>query len=69
MTGPDHVSIDKAMVDARKFIKSASNPSPAAALPQGFSMTQKLFTSSLPANTQDGSPFTTETRLVVVASR
>jgi hypothetical protein len=60
MTGPDHVSIDKSMVDARKFVKSASNPSPAAALPQGFSMTQKLFTNSLPANTQDGSPFTTD---------
>jgi hypothetical protein len=60
MTGPDHVSIDKAMVDARKFIKSASNPSPAAALPQGFSMTQKLFTNALPANTQDSAPFTTD---------
>lgn len=60
MTGADHVSIDKSLVDARKFIKSASNPSPAAALPQGFSMTQKLFTNALPANTQDGSPFTTD---------
>jgi hypothetical protein len=60
MTGPDHVSIDKSMVDARKFVKSASNPSPAAKLPQGFSMTQKLFTNALPGNAQDGSPFTTD---------
>ena len=62
MTGPDHVSIDKAMVDARKFVKSASNPSPAAALPQGFSMTQKLHTNALPANTQDAAPFASGAR-------
>jgi hypothetical protein len=60
MTGPDHVSIDKSLVDARRFVKSASNPSPAAALPQGFSMTQKLYTNALPGNAQDGSPFTTD---------
>ena len=58
MSGPDRVSIDKSMIDARKFVKSASNPSPAKTLPQGFDMKQELRSKSFPSGTLDGSPFT-----------
>ena len=59
MTGPDKVSIDKSMVDARKFVKSASNPSPAKTLPVGFTMAQKLHAKAWPSGKLDGTPFTT----------
>ena len=59
MTGTDNVSIDKSMVDARRFVASASNPSPAAALPQDFTMTQKLHAKGFPSGRLDGAPFTT----------
>jgi hypothetical protein len=59
MAGPDKVSIDKSMIDARKFVKSASNPSPAKTLPQSFSMAQQLRAKTWPSGTLDGSPFTT----------
>jgi hypothetical protein len=58
MAGPDKVSIDKSMVDARKFVKSASNPSPSKPLPQDFSMTQKLHAKAFPSGKLDGTPFT-----------
>ena len=59
MTGTDKVSIDKSMVDARKFVKSASNPSPAKPLPAGFTMTQKLHAKTWPSGRLDGAAFTT----------
>ena len=59
MAGPDHVSIDKAGIDARKFVKSASNPSPAKTLPQDFKMTQKLHAKTWPIGALDAKPFTT----------
>jgi hypothetical protein len=58
MAGPDNVSIDKAGVDATKFVKNASNPSPAKSLPAGFSMTQHLLAKSFPSGKLDGTEFT-----------
>jgi hypothetical protein len=58
MAGPDKVSIGKS-IDANPFVKNASNPAPAKALPQGFSMTQKLHAKTFPAGTLDDTPFTT----------
>jgi hypothetical protein len=58
MKGDDTVSIDKAMIDANKFVKTASNPTPAKALPAGFTMTQHLRAKSLPSGTLDAAAFT-----------
>jgi hypothetical protein len=58
MRGDDNVSIDKGMIDANKFVKTASNPSPAKTLPVGFSMTQHLHAKSLPSGNLDAAPFT-----------
>jgi hypothetical protein len=58
MGGPDKVSIGKG-IDASPFVKNASNPTPAKALPQGFSMTQKLHAKTFPDATLDATPFTT----------
>jgi hypothetical protein len=58
MAGPDNLSIGKG-IDATPFVKNASNPTPAKALPQGFTMTQKLHAKSFPDGTLDASPFTT----------
>jgi hypothetical protein len=58
MKGDDHVSIEKGMIDANKFVKTASNPSPAKTLPAGFTMTQHLHAKSLPSGKLDGSAFT-----------
>jgi hypothetical protein len=57
MTGPDNVSVDQSLIDANTFVKSASNPSPANSLPQGFTMTQHLFTKTFPAGTLDSAAF------------
>lgn len=57
MAGPDNVGIDKAMVDVGKFVKSASNPSPTAALPVGFTMVQHLHAKSLPSGSLDATAF------------
>ena len=57
MAGPDNVSIDKDMIDANRFVASASNPSPAKTLPAGFAMTQHLHAKSFPSGALDGSPF------------
>jgi hypothetical protein len=57
MAGPDNVSIDKAGVDATKFVKNASNPSPAKSPPVGFSMTQHLFAKSFPSGRLDAAEF------------
>ncbi len=59
MVAVDKVSISKGGIDANKFIKNASNPAPAATLPQGFSMTQKFHAKSLPSGKLDDAPFTT----------
>jgi hypothetical protein len=59
MVKPDHVSIDRHMVDARKFVKSASNPSPAGTLPQSFTMDQNLHAKTFPSGKLDGAAFTT----------
>jgi hypothetical protein len=58
MMGDDHVSIDKGMIDANKFVKTASNPSPAKTLPVGFTMVQHLHAKSLPSGKLDAAPFT-----------
>jgi hypothetical protein len=58
MAGTDNVSIGSG-IDASPFVKNASNPSPAKALPQGFTMTQKLHAKTFPAGTLDDAPFTT----------
>jgi hypothetical protein len=59
MAGPDKVSIDKQGVDARKFVKSASNPAPGKTLPQDFTMTQKLHAKTWPKGALDAQAFTT----------
>jgi hypothetical protein len=56
MVKPDNVSIGKG-IDANKFVKSASNPTPAKSVPVGFSMTQHLHAKSLPSGTLDAAPF------------
>jgi hypothetical protein len=58
MRGDDNVSIEKGMIDANKFVKTASNPTPAKTLPVGFSMTQHLHAKSLPSGNLDAAPFT-----------
>src|SRR5262249_32426466 len=42
--GGDHdtITIERSMVDVGKFLKSASNPAPAQALPASFTVTQSL---------------------------
>jgi hypothetical protein len=55
----DKVSISKGGIDAKPFVKNASNPSPAKKLPQGFSMTQKLHARTFPSDKLEDSPFTT----------
>jgi hypothetical protein len=57
MAGPDNVAIDKSMIDVGKFVKSASNPSPANSLPVGFTMVQHMHTKSLPSGTRDSATF------------
>jgi hypothetical protein len=59
MAGPDKVSIGKDGIDASPFVKNASNAKPAAALPQGFNMTQKLHFKTLPSGKLEDAPFTT----------
>lgn len=59
MNTVDKVSISTAGIDAAPFVKNASNPSPAKALPQGFKMTQKLHARTLPSDTLEDAPFTT----------
>jgi hypothetical protein len=59
MAGPDGVSISTAGIDAGKFVKSASNPTPAQTLPAGFNMTQKFHAKTYPADTLEDAPFTT----------
>jgi hypothetical protein len=59
MGGPDNVSIGAAGVDAQPFVKSASNPTPAKSLPQGFTMTQKLHAKTFPSGQLEAAPFTT----------
>jgi hypothetical protein len=59
MAGPDNVSIGAKDVDAGPFVKSASNPTPAKSLPQGFTMTQKLHAKTFPSGQLEGTPFTT----------
>jgi hypothetical protein len=59
MAGPDNVSIGAAGVDAQPFVVSASNPTPAKTLPQGFSMAQHLHAKSFPSGRLDATPFTT----------
>jgi hypothetical protein len=39
------------------FVQNASNPAPAAKLPQGFTMTQHLKAKNLPSGAWDASPF------------
>jgi hypothetical protein len=58
MAGPDNVAIGATGVDVGPFVKSASNPSPKGALPQGFTMTQNLHAKTFPAGTLDTTPFT-----------
>jgi len=58
MAGDDNVSIGKAGIDANKFVKTASNPTPAKTIPVGFSMTQHLHAKSLPSGNLDAAPFT-----------
>jgi hypothetical protein len=58
MAGPDKVSIDKAMIDAGKFVAGASNPAPAKTLPQDFTMEQKLHSKTFPSGAIDAAPFT-----------
>jgi hypothetical protein len=58
MKGDDHVSIDKGMIDANKFVKTASNPTPAKTLPVGFTMTQHLHAKALPSGNLDAAAFT-----------
>ena len=60
MAGPDNVSIGK-QIDASPFVPNASNPKPAAALPQGFDMTQKFHFRTLPSDKLEDAPFTTTT--------
>jgi len=59
MTGPDNVSIDQSMIDANKFVKTASNPSPAKSLPVGFSMTQHFTAKSFPSGKMGTTDVTT----------
>jgi hypothetical protein len=59
MAGPDNVSIGAAGIDAQPFVVSASNPTPAKTLPQGFAMAQHLHAKSFPSGRLDASPFTT----------
>ena len=59
MTGTDNVSIDHTKVDAQPFVKSASNPTPAKTLPQGFTMTQKLHNKTFPSGALEATPFAT----------
>ncbi len=57
MTGPDNVDIGKAMIDVGRFVKSASNPTPANTLPVGFTMLQHLHAKSFPSGTLDATAF------------
>jgi hypothetical protein len=57
MNGPDNVSIGKSLINANKFVTSASNPTPAKTLPVGFSMTQHLHAKSFPSGALDAAPF------------
>ena len=59
VAGPDNVTISTKGIDAGKFVKSASNPTPAQTLPAGFNMTQKLHAKTYPADTLEDAPFTT----------
>ena len=56
MAGHDTVSMDGS-VDAQPFISSAANSAPAAALPQGFAMTQNLHATSFPSGRLGATPF------------
>ena len=60
MNLPDNVSLSQGL-DASQFVNNASNPKPAAALPQGFDMTQKFHFKALPSGKLEDAPFTTTT--------
>jgi hypothetical protein len=57
MNGVDNVTIAKAGLDVRPFVKSASNPAPKLTLPQSFTMVQHMHAQSLPSWTFDAKPF------------
>jgi len=59
MTGTDDVEMHSKDVDAGDFVASASNPSPKASLPAGFSMDQELHAKSFPSGNLDATAFTT----------
>jgi hypothetical protein len=59
MTAPDNLGIKKSIIDVRKFIKSASNPSPEAKLPQTFTFSQRLHARTFPSKKLHAEPFTT----------
>ncbi len=59
MAGPDNVTIDAASVDIGKLVHSTSNPARTATMPQGFTMTQRLFATVLPGGALEGTPFLT----------
>jgi hypothetical protein len=50
MTTPDHVSIEKDLVDARPFVKNASQPT-AKGLPSGFEVQQDFYSVRYPGKT------------------
>ena len=58
MTGDDHVTIGRAGVDIRPFIRNTSNPTPAQSLPASFTVQQALRSVEVPTNTFRA-PFTT----------
>lgn len=57
MSPTDNVTIEQVIIDARPFVKNASNPRPAG-LPAGFAMTQHLHAKAQPSGTLDAQPFT-----------
>ena len=71
MTGVDTVDISSSAVKVGPFVKSASNPTPKGTLPQGFTMTQKLFAKSFPGGARGSAPVTTidHTRTLVTGPR
>ncbi|MCB0966517.1 MAG: hypothetical protein KDB37_06740 [Ilumatobacter sp.] len=59
MAGPDNVTIGSGSVDIGRALASTSNPTGVAALPVGFTMTQKLYATVQPGGTREASPFAT----------
>lgn len=62
MTGVDHVSIQKSLVDARDFIPNASRPK-AKGLPASFSVDQAFHALRMPTNTYGASPVAATTHV------